>query len=105
MQTLRWGGEALAIEISWSADSAPRLSAAFARGVELAMPAGLPLIEVLAVGHGHTLASDRLVHSSIGHSSRYSGHTVSDETLALTVIDPVSRLESVLTLTQHPGVA
>jgi len=64
----------------------------------------MPLIEILAVGHGHTLASDRLVHSLIGERSRYVRHEQSIEVLSLTVFDRDSGLESVMTLRQPAGV-
>lgn len=107
-ESLRWG-DALTIEISWDDDSSPRLAAARTSEVELTMPAGLPLVEVLAVGHGHSLASDRLVHTSIGERSRYVAHRIVDDganrTLELTMRDGESQVETVLTLTQPRGVA
>ncbi|GAA4491689.1 glycoside hydrolase family 36 protein [Microbacterium panaciterrae] len=71
---LSWGNGTLTIELEWSADSAPRIAAVRSEGTSLTMPAGLPLVDVLAVSHGHSLASDRLVHTVIGHESRYAGH-------------------------------
>jgi len=106
---LRWGGDALSVDLSWSAESAPRLAGARATGVELSMPEGLPLVEILAVGFGHRLASDRLVHSLIGAESRYLRHELTESatgsTLALTSLDPGSHLETVVTLSQPNGVA
>jgi alpha-galactosidase len=71
---LSWGNGVLTVEFEWSADSAPRIAAVGVQGVRLEMPAGLPLVDVLAVNHGHSLASDRLVHTVIGHESRYVEH-------------------------------
>jgi len=71
---LSWGTEKLTVEIEWSADSAPRIAAVEHDGLRLDMPTGLPLVDVLAVNQGHSLASDRLVHTAIGHDLRYAGH-------------------------------
>ncbi|MGN7861229.1 glycoside hydrolase family 36 protein [Microbacterium sp. 22303] len=71
---LSWGNGTLTIELQWSADSAPRIAAVLTEGVRLAMPDGLPLVDVLTVAQGHSLASDRLVHTVIGHEARYAGH-------------------------------
>ena len=71
---LSWGTGTLTVEFEWSADSAPRIAAVESAGLRLEMPAGLPLVDVLTVRHGHSLASDRLVHTAIGHDLRYAGH-------------------------------
>ncbi|WP_374008473.1 glycoside hydrolase family 36 protein [Leifsonia sp. LS-T14] len=72
---LHWGNDTLTIDIEWTAESAPRIAAVAAGAVRLDMPAGLPLVDILTVCHGHALASDRLVHTSIGHELRYAGHS------------------------------
>ena len=71
---LAWGNDALTVEFEWSADSAPRIAAIGAAGVRLTMPPGLPLADVLTASEGHVLANDRLVHTVIGHESRYLRH-------------------------------
>ena len=71
---LSWGNGTLTVELEWSADAAPRFAAVSAHGLRLAMPAGLPLVDVLTVGQGHSLANDRLVHTEIGHGARYVRH-------------------------------
>jgi len=71
---LSWGNGTLTLELEWSADAAPRIAAVLASGIRLDMPSGLPLVEVLTVANGHSLANDRLVHTEIGHQSRYAGH-------------------------------
>lgn len=71
---LTWGNGTLTIEFEWSAGAAPHVAAMHGKGVRLEMPAGLPLVDVLSVGHGHVLANDRLVHTVIGHDARYLRH-------------------------------
>lgn len=72
---LSWGDGTLAVEFEWSGGSAPRIASVAAPGVRLELPAGLPLVDVLTVSGGHSLANDRLVHTAIGHGARYVGHS------------------------------
>lgn len=99
---LTWGNGTLTIELEWSADTAPRIVAASADGVRLEMPEGLPLVDVLTVSHGHTLANDRLVHTVIGHESRYVDHeelvTKSGHKLRMRMTHASTGLEIVLLL-------
>lgn len=71
---LQWGNATLTIEVEWSAEFAPRIAAVERAGGRLQMPPGLPLIDILTVCHGHALASDRLIHTAIGHDARYVRH-------------------------------
>ncbi|HEV7185065.1 MAG TPA: glycoside hydrolase family 36 protein [Leifsonia sp.] len=119
-ERLQWGNEALTIDFEWSSDAAPRIAAVEGAGSRLTMPAGLPLIDILTVCHGHALANDRLVHTAIGHESRYIGHSERVEadrrtleltvahgttglnaTIALTVFDGRSALHSAVTVSNH----
>ncbi|PCN48908.1 alpha-galactosidase [Curtobacterium sp. 'Ferrero'] len=43
--------------------------------VQACTDAAVPLVEVLAVGHGHTLAVDRLVQTALGAALRYRTHS------------------------------
>jgi alpha-galactosidase len=45
--------------------------------VRLSMSAGLPLVDVVTVGEGHIVSSDRLAHTVIGHEARYAYHAES----------------------------
>jgi len=71
---IRWGSAALTIEIALPADAAPYLVAVGRYDLQLQMPPGLPLVDVLTVAHGHTPASDRLVHTDLGAGLRYHRH-------------------------------
>lgn len=61
---IEWSAGDVSLAISHRADDVPHLSSLSVRGVEVALPAGLPLVDFLSVGRGHTPASDRLVHAS-----------------------------------------
>ncbi|WP_345763020.1 alpha-galactosidase [Diaminobutyricibacter sp. McL0608] len=100
---LYWGNGTTAIEVEWSETTAPRIAAVHSSSLHLQMPAGLPLIDVLTVSHGHVLANDRLIHTSIGHESRYLRHDETHEsgerTLTIVVCHELTRIESAITLT------
>ena len=105
-----WGHDALALEFSWSADSAPALASVRGAGnATIELPRGLPLVDILTADHGHALASARLVHTSIGEALRYVSHdsTVSDEEtqLVLTLADPTGSVIVSLELASPLGVA
>ncbi|MGC5165428.1 glycoside hydrolase family 36 protein [Luteimicrobium sp. DT211] len=74
MSRLRWGSATAVLELDWSDTEPVRLAALELDGRRVEMPAGVPLVEVLTVSHGHTLASSRLVHTRIGAESRYVSH-------------------------------
>lgn len=106
---LQWGNGAMTIELEWSPTTAPRIAAVRTPSARLTMPEGLPLIEVLTVCHGHALANDRLVHTAIGHDSRYLRHAESIEgdshLLEVTVRHDVTGLESTISFVLHDGTA
>jgi alpha-galactosidase len=106
---LHWGNATMTIELEWSSAAAPRIAAVQAAGARLEMPAGLPLIDILTVCHGHALANDRLVHTAIGHEARFVGHTEQVEagsrTLSVTVAHAATGLTAVIALTLYDGLA
>ena len=106
---LSWGNGTLTVELEWSAGSAPRIASVASGGVRLEMPAGLPLVDVLTVCHGHSLANDRLVHTVIGHESRYAGHeersTATGRELSLRMRHAGTGLEIELLLQLPDGLA
>lgn len=109
---LRWGTAALTIEIAFGDDYAPRLAAAGAGGTKLVMPAGLPLVDVLTVCHGHSPASDRLIHTSVGHGMRLigsrestSGEGNTESRLELELHDGDSGLTALVSLSMPQDVA
>lgn len=65
-----WRAGAVKVIIAAPADDVPYLAGLCAGAVDVVLPAGLPLVDVLSVGRGHTPASDRLVHASAFPSLR-----------------------------------
>lgn len=108
-ERLHWGNGTLAIEFEWSSESAPRIAAVASSSGRLEMPAGLPLIDVLTVCHGHALANDRLVHTAIGHDARYIAHSEEVEggarTLRLSVGHAATGITATIALTLFDGLA
>ena len=107
---LTWGHEALQLRFEWSADRGPSLSGVAGRdGVIHAITAGLPLVDVLTVGDGHSAASSRLVHTVVGDDLRYDGHRAWRErgvhSLELHLAHAPSGLEVFLLLTSHDGAS
>ncbi|NEN05322.1 alpha-galactosidase [Diaminobutyricibacter tongyongensis] len=106
---LYWGNGTLTIELEWSPDAAPSIAAIHGAGATVEMPAGLPLIDILTVSHGHRLANDRLVHTAIGHASRYVEHEelVEDglRTLRVTVAHPATGIIATMNLTLYDRLA
>jgi len=76
-QRLVWGNGTLEVEYEWSASDAPRIAAVSTPQMRLAMPPGLPLVDVLTVGDGHMAAGSRLINTVVGRQSRYVRHTES----------------------------
>jgi alpha-galactosidase len=97
----------MVLELDWSDAGPVRLGALELGEQRVEMPAGLPLVEVVAASHGHVLASDRLVHSRIGAESRYVSHveraTGSGSELEIVVVHAGTGLESTLLLERFDG--
>jgi alpha-galactosidase len=108
-ERLHWGNEAMAVEIGWSEDEAPHLTSVRAGGVDLELPAGRPLVEVLTVADGHSPGTDRLVRTAVGRRARYVDHREvqvdGGRELVLSVADPVSGLRAEVRLELSDDVA
>ncbi len=106
---LRWGNGTLTIEFEWSTDAAPRIASVTGRGVTLSMPAGLPLIDLLTVCHGHSLANDRLIHTAIGHEARFVHYSESEDSgrrcIRILLAHESTGLELEWTLTLFDGLS
>ncbi len=107
---LTWGHSSLLLDIEWSADGAPWLAGVTGRdGVHRPIGAGLPLVDVLTVGEGHSSASSRLVHTVVGSELRYVGHDVTEQDgvhrLELRMLSQPSEVEVVLELTSFEQTA
>lgn len=74
---LIWGHDSLEIEISWDGEISPWISGVRGAGeAQLQIEQGMPVVDILTVADGRALASDRLVHTTVGESLRYTSHEV-----------------------------
>ena len=107
-ERVRWGNEALSVELRWSAGSPPGLTSIRTDGVDLRLPAGRSLVEVLTVRDGHAAATGRLVQTAVGRRARYVGHREvavgGGQQLVLTAADPDTGLRADVTLELTDGV-
>ena len=108
-ERLRWGNGALMVDIAWSDDAAPHLAGVRVGAIDLELPAGRPLVEVLTARDGHAPATDRLVQTVVGRRARHLNHRESvvpgGRELVLTVADPLSGLRAELLLELADDVA
>lgn len=75
MPQIDWTPPGIRLEFRHDEDRPLRLTRFVGRDADACLGDDVPLVEVLAVGTGHTLANDRLVQTSIGASLRYRSHT------------------------------
>ena len=101
-ERLRWGSTAMTVEVGWSDDRPPGLVAVRAGDVDLELPVGRPLVEVLTARDGHEVSTDRLVQTVVGRRSRYAGHrevaVEGGQELVITVADPGTGLRAEVVL-------
>lgn len=76
MEELVWGDDNLELTIGWAPDAEPRLQRIRTVTTDQLFVGGVALVEILAVPHGHTPASDRLVGTVVGRSLRYREHGI-----------------------------
>ncbi|MCJ1715827.1 glycoside hydrolase family 36 protein [Curtobacterium sp. VKM Ac-2922] len=74
-----WTPPGVHLQFRHDEDSPLRLTRFVGVAADACLGDGVPLVEVLAVGLGHTLANDRLVQTSIGAALRYRSHAIEDE--------------------------
>ncbi|WP_235583096.1 alpha-galactosidase, partial [Kitasatospora sp. Root107] len=77
--TIRWGHQALEVEIALGADGTARLVRIGAPGEAVGDPrpeAPLPLVEVMVAGHGRSWSGRHLVNTNIGARLRHRSHCV-----------------------------
>ncbi|MEW2401122.1 alpha-galactosidase [Streptomyces sp. NPDC046862] len=110
-QTIRWGHEALELEIGIDDDGTVRLVRLGAPGeatVEQRPGAPLPLVEVTAAGHGRTWSGNRFIDTAIGERLRHRSHRTGRDgvwhTLTVELYDPVSGLAAEVTYRSPDGV-
>ncbi len=81
-QLLRWGHQALEVEIGVGEDGTARLTRIGLPGGTSPEPrswAALPLVEVTAAGHGRNWSGGRLIDTSLGGRLRYRAHRVTQD--------------------------
>ncbi|MBT8163281.1 MULTISPECIES: glycoside hydrolase family 36 protein [Arthrobacter] len=78
-EIIEWSAPGLSLSFGHSEAMPLHLLAFAAPNVSAAFPAPLPLVEILAVGRGHTLASGRLVQTSVGAALRYLSHETDEQ--------------------------
>lgn len=84
MPQIDWTPEGVHLEFRHDEDRPVRLTRFVGQDADACIGDDVPLVEVLAVGLGHTLANDRLVQSSIGAALRYRSHREpAEDTLTL----------------------
>ncbi|GAB3812409.1 hypothetical protein GCM10028820_05290 [Tessaracoccus terricola] len=100
MTAIRWGHDALVLEIGHGADQPVVLSSATSGRTRMSTSDVVPLVQVLTAGHGHSLASSRLGMTELGRELRLVDHRSSSDAarheLELTMrtagLDVVTRL-------------
>ncbi|MFF4783460.1 alpha-galactosidase [Streptomyces griseorubiginosus] len=78
-RALRWGHQALEVEVGVGEDGVPRLTRIGLPGGTPPEPrtwAPLPLVEVTAAGHGRNWSGGRLIDTSLGSRMRYRDHRI-----------------------------
>ena len=99
MGALRWRAGGLDLRFDWDDDHPVTLARWSEGGVRVRFPRRTPLVEILADGYGHLLASGRLANTLIGSRMRYMSHNEPDSsTLNIIQYDPVSGLETMTVL-------
>jgi len=103
-KTIRWGHNALELELGIAEDNAVRLS--LPGGGQANVP--LPPVEVTAVGHGRHWSSNRLVDTTIGARLRHRGHRAFREgdwhVLIVDLHDPLTSLAAQVVLRSPDGI-
>jgi alpha-galactosidase len=108
-QTIRWGHEALQLEILLDDNGSPRLTHFGLPGEADSSPGTpVPLVEVTAAGHGRSWSGSRLVDTGLGGRLRHRAHhaTRDGDWHALTVHlhDPETGLAAEVTYRSPDGV-
>lgn len=69
-----WGNDSVRLALEWDEESCVTMASLTMNGVTVAFPHRVPMVEITAVGYGHTLAGDRLSHTVVGRDLRYEAH-------------------------------
>ncbi|TDC15693.1 alpha-galactosidase [Streptomyces sp. 8K308] len=113
-QTFAWGHDALGLEFTHGRDDTVRLArigspgGAGGAGGEQSPGAPMPLVEVMAAGHGRFWSANRLIDTSLGERLRYRAHRATREgdwqVLTVELRDPESGLAAEVTYRSPDGV-
>ncbi|MFE9450216.1 alpha-galactosidase [Streptomyces sp. NPDC006739] len=105
-QTLSWGHDALRLDLRIAADGTTRLD--LGAPTDPARDGALPLVEVIATGHGRFWSSHRLVDSTLGARLRHRAHHVTREggwhVLTVALHDPDTGLVAEVVYRSPDGV-
>jgi alpha-galactosidase len=82
-----WAAPGLRLSFGHSADTPVHLLSVETGSCSVTT-AGLPLVEILVAGRGHTLANSRLVQTSVGADLRYVSHEVIDNAIRFELATP-----------------
>ncbi|MFD5403046.1 alpha-galactosidase [Streptomyces griseorubiginosus] len=110
-RTLRWGHQALEVEVCVGEDGVPRLTRIGLPGGTPPEPrtwAPLPLAEVTAAGHGRNWSGGRLIDTSLGSRMRYRDHRIGHDgdwhVLTVELHDPETGLVAEVTYRSPDGI-
>ncbi|MFF4523051.1 alpha-galactosidase [Streptomyces bluensis] len=108
-RTIRWGHEALQLEIHLDDDGSPRLTHIGLPGEADSSPGtAVPLVEVTAAGHGRSWSGSRLVDTGLGGRLRQRAHHATRDgdwhTLTVHLHDPETGLAAEVTYRSPDGV-
>jgi alpha-galactosidase len=111
VQTIQLDTHGVVMDIVVSDEGTVFMSGLHAAGDVAPVPASRmqPLVEVMAIGHGHMLSNTRFTHTAIGRRLQYAGHGFRDDhgftTLSITMVDQVTALTATAIFRGKRGVA
>jgi len=105
---LKWGNSAIELSFEWGTESAVRWVGVRTKGTTATLGNAIPFAELITADRGHTVSSDRLVHTSVGDALRYVSHELSSANgwnyLDVEQHDATSGLTVVIRLAAADGV-
>lgn len=110
VQTIQLDTHGVVLDISVSDAGSVFMTGLHAAGANAAKPAERlqPLIEIMAIGHGHMLSNVRFTHTAIGRRLVYTGHDLTEQDgfhqLAIDTLDPITGLRATALFRGKSGV-
>ena len=111
VQTIQLDTDGVVLDLSVSDEGLVYTTGLHASGYTAPTPAPRmqPLIEILAIGHGHMLSNVRFTHTAIGRRLKYTGHSFTEEQgfhrLDVHTLDAITGLTATAVFRGKPGVA